>query len=630
MDSTQLKLYHFNISTGIETEIDIDPSNSSGDNKSRDHIIQSVWHDRDNSIIYGVDCDNDGNADDYDVWKLDYSISQTSPTITEIGSSIGADNNTVYAYDIFMIGTDVFVVNYETQIGIGYLIVREVDSAPFTEEDTQSMVGYPDPAPGIWYMGLIIGNTYHSFWGLQGDANGIYGFNYDDSITTISIESNITNYVVETDNQFLGIAYDNNNLLYFVAEKTADNLTYLISYSISGDSYSILGRYDIALMSERNNDSSASLPFNTEKGFHVSKDKIYQIPSSYTGRLNWISNYDFEDTIKAITDHFVIDDSGNVYEMQDLIGSVFRTEIIHARQDYSTMKMKYNSDNITIVPQMFIQIIGSHTVDGSTSSNQVIFEGIAQNPTEGRIRFVLVVNQASEIDKVKAKGSKSGRTDQIISDINDDGAPNGPSYVQDGTLTAGTAMGDQEVDGKKLRTLYDDYAENDAFTWSLRPQGQLDYNNGSIDSGADLRFDGSTYTDIITKLMAWKVAKKNQIIVNGAIDPSDGDPFTGQWDDEEDQQASGINSITIEDASLNSDALCQSKADTLGASETEITRVKFKYRKTTYGLIQPGQTITFLFDVSNYITISEAQFIVDYVNYELISETGYMMISSAV
>lgn len=139
--TTEVELYHYNVSTGVETQIDIDPSNSSGDNKSRDHKIQALWHDKTNSIIWGLDCDNDGTADDFDVWKLDYSSSKTAPTVTEVGTSTGADANSVYAHDIFKIGSDTFVINIEERSSDLYTVVWDVDVSPFVEKDSIPNVG---------------------------------------------------------------------------------------------------------------------------------------------------------------------------------------------------------------------------------------------------------------------------------------------------------------------------------------------------------------------------------------------------------------------------------------------------------------------------------------------------------
>ena len=116
--------------------------------------------------------------------------------------------------------------------------------------------------------------------------------------------------------------------------------------------------------------------------------------------------------------------------------------------------------------------------------------------------------------------------------------------------------------------------------------------------------------------------------MNGSINPITGEPYTGKWDDQEDQTLNGVNGHTTEDSQLNTDALCQTKADNMGGNESVRTRVQFKFRKTTYGLIQVGQTITFLYDITNYITIPSAQYILDKFIMNIKTEVGYAEISS--
>ena len=129
------KIYHLNTTTNTLTQLDVDPSDSSGDNKSRDHKVQAFWHDRANKVIWGCDCDNDGTADDFDVWKLDYSVSELTPTVTEVDTSVGADINSVYALDIYIWSGDTYVRNIETRnAGANtYIITWDVDTAPFVE-----------------------------------------------------------------------------------------------------------------------------------------------------------------------------------------------------------------------------------------------------------------------------------------------------------------------------------------------------------------------------------------------------------------------------------------------------------------------------------------------------------------
>ncbi|KKL27654.1 hypothetical protein LCGC14_2382990, partial [marine sediment metagenome] len=54
---------------------------------------------------------------------------------------------------------------------------------------------------------------------------------------------------------------------------------------------------------------------------------------------------------------------GKIYEMIDLIGSILEGLLFTSRNYFPSLEMRFNSDNITIVPQMFIQIIGTYTAD---------------------------------------------------------------------------------------------------------------------------------------------------------------------------------------------------------------------------------------------------------------------------
>jgi hypothetical protein len=617
--TTQIELYHFNVSTGVETQIDIDPSNTSGDGKSRDHKIQSLWHDQANEIIYGVDCANPGN--DFDVWSLDYSGSKTAPSVTEIGTSSAPDVGTVYASDIFMIGSNVYVIDAETRTNGGtvpYWVIWDVDTAPFTEQDTLTR-GDEGTQAGF---GVVIGNKYYT---LNDGLLFIELIIYDHDTTTLSRSATLTDYeMTGTENQW-GMAYDGSNILYLIGEYAGgDSNNYLIAYSISGDSFTVGGQLDVSIMLDRNVHGTTP-PFTLEKAFPLTGDFVYQIPSGYIGNLHLISAYDFTDDIVAITDNFIIDDSGNIYNWTNQIASILIGMIYHRVRDYPTMDISFDSNNITILPNQFIQIIGPYQADGSTSANSIQFEGVALRPTKGVIQHVQLINEGSEMDKVTPNGSKSGRSDQIISDINDD-TSNNPNYIRDGTLSNGGAMGTIILGGSKsYRKVVNGFADFDKFEWELRPNGQIDYNNGSVDSGADIRYDGSGNLDTILQLNAWDVIKYNKIIVRGAINPSTNAPYEGSWDDLADQQLNNINPLEIDDASLNTNALCTTKATSIGERESiDRVEVNFKYRKTTYGFIQPGQTFTFKYVVSGYISITEAQYFINGIAYDFKNEIGYI------
>jgi len=128
-DNTK-QLWKYDIATHTDAQIDIDPTNASPDSKSRLHIIQSLYYDSTTNRLYGVDCDNDGTADAFYVWY----ISTLTDVCTEIGTSAGGAANSYYGNDIFKIGSDMLVSNYEYRFPSWYLVVWDVDASPFVKK----------------------------------------------------------------------------------------------------------------------------------------------------------------------------------------------------------------------------------------------------------------------------------------------------------------------------------------------------------------------------------------------------------------------------------------------------------------------------------------------------------------
>jgi len=622
--TTQIELYLFTISTGVEVQIDIDPSNSSGDQKSRDHKIQALWHDKTNSIIYGVDCDNDGTADDYDVWKLDYTSSKNTPSVTEIGTLSGADANTVYINDIFMISTNVYVVSSYKISGINYLVCHDVDTAPFTLKDTFTPVSGVTAEKG-WQGVVVDDNIFYYVYYSPDDSLGKV-CKYTASTTTITEFINASCDDLPSDHQ-RGIAYDEDDNLYLISRYGDPAKNLLNRISITGDSTTRLSELDVALMLDRNVHGTTP-PFTLEKAFHMTLDRIFQIPPNYLGYLNMISTFDFDDTIVGITDHFVIDNSGNIYKMVDLFDEYAFTYAFldYWKEDYPRLELEYNSNKLSLTKNMFLQIIGILSKDGSSTPNSVIFEGVVDKVSGTRLQKALVINEGKEIDDAEPTGEFTGDTDGAISEI----ISSVFDYITEGTLQDGADLGTIIWKGnKKALKEINQLKDLDGYSWALQPQGALDYDDGSVDSGVDLLYETGVNTDPIWEVDTVPLSyKANQVIVIGALNSTTGVPYSDQWDDEADQQLFGIQSIVIIDAKLNSDALCLAKATAIGNRESaNPLSVQCKFRKISAGVIYPHQTITFKY-ISEDVSISQAQYIVDGVGLDLITEECYLQIST--
>ncbi|KKM77940.1 hypothetical protein LCGC14_1364910, partial [marine sediment metagenome] len=300
--------------------------------------------------LWLVCCDNPD-----DEFTVLYIELDNSNNVVDVGDSAGADAGSVFVIGLFTIGSDVHVFNMEARSLTDMWVVWDVDTAPFVEKDTNNSASAANANTSR--ITVIGTKTYHH------DYEQNIVINYESATTTISfISSTIQDAEVPVDKNLVALAYDGDDILYLTAKDTNDSLNYLYSFSVTDETYTKLGAFDIALMSD-DNVRGTTPPFNLEKGFHISEDKIYQIPLTYNGKLNLISVFDFTGTIKSITDHYIIDSGGKIYEMIDLIGSILEGLIYYSRNYYPYLEMKFNSDNLTIVPQMFIQIIGTYTAD---------------------------------------------------------------------------------------------------------------------------------------------------------------------------------------------------------------------------------------------------------------------------
>jgi hypothetical protein len=382
--TTQLKVYHFDTDTGTETQLDVDPSDSSGDNKSRDHKIQSLWHDRDNQIIWGVDCDNDGTADDFDVWKLDYSASETSPTVTEVGSSAGADANTVYAHDIFKIGANMYVSNTEERAAVKKWVVWDVDVAPFVEQDNTGI-----GAVGLWFsFGVVVGDDYWVCFDSQ-PVDTVYILKFDSIVPDLANKETIIDYSQASEKNLLGMAYDGVDTIYFICEKDADSKNYLMTYTISTNTIADTGNeYNVSLMLDRNCKGTSSSPWEFEKAFHLTNSYIYQFR---TGKEYLLKIQDLGltggATIKAITDKYLIDSNKNVYECSDSLDNLTRCIGKYAIASPPRLQLEYDEEASTDQIFELYQDAGSGTYTKLFMGNVGV---PAYNTKTGKFTFNMV------------------------------------------------------------------------------------------------------------------------------------------------------------------------------------------------------------------------------------------------
>lgn len=281
--------------------------------------IQAGWLDTDD--LWLVTCDNDGTAD---LFTVLYVQLDNSNTITDVGDSAGADANSVYVYDIFKIGTDFFVLDKELIGGLNKIVVWEVDTAPFTLEDDFQGADCAATLGPMTFVAVVGTIAYFNI-----DFTGcpqVTMMKYDDSITTITEFADLAAYSHPSRSQ-QSMAYDGSNIIFFVSNKDADGLDYLVEYSISGNSYSVKSVYDIVFQLDRNN--SGNVPNELEKAFSTdSVETIYEIKPRRGGILILQNMASITDAVFiAMTDNFLMNNDGDMFEWTEVSSKVERIRI---------------------------------------------------------------------------------------------------------------------------------------------------------------------------------------------------------------------------------------------------------------------------------------------------------------
>lgn len=476
-------------------------------------------------------------------------------------------------------------------------------------------------------IGVISGRTYSaSFTIVNGTkvyflfqwSNGnpiVYQYNFSGNTFTALEDCGSSKTIFNLIDNQRGLSYDGSDLLYFIIEDTGDNKKYLHSYSLSGDTVVKGGEYNVSLMLDRNAWSAI------EKAFHLTNREVYQIGSS-RHYLNYISNLKelvADGTIIGISNNYLfLERSSNdveIYEFTE-INSIINVDFTHEIMKWSEGTLGVNRDDITIEKGMFMQIEGKYTSAGS-SSDEVIFEGIVVDFDGERLQKVWLESPAKkELKNIKPRGDFSGRSDEIMTEL----ISTYCKYIIKGVFSTGTAMGTVTYAGdKSLWTILNELALFEKWIWYLAPQGQLYFNNGTIDSLVNL-----SETDKVWNVKSGNIREPfNYFYIKGAI--VSGVQLYKEIqaaDDLESQQLHGFNPFEETYASFNTQTILDQLASNIKARLKEVPlAVEHWYYDTSLGMIQVGETLTFVYNTTE-VNISSDQFLINRVFFKAKQNSG--------
>lgn len=413
------------------------------------------------------------------------------------------------------------------------------------------------------------------------------------------------------------ITYDGNDVLSFIVQDSGDSKFYLWTYSITDDIIAKHGEYNVALMLDRNTASGI-----LEKAFSITAGdyRIYQLHEILSHQLHLIYKVDSDADIIAITDNFLMNDDGDMFEYIDNSEHIFELDMDLGYMRIPTAFM-IAVDNFKITPGMFIRVEDMFTTEG-VSAAQTIFEGYVEPFVEQKFQEVILRSPANELLKLIPEGDYSGRTDEIMTNLLIDYT----KYVTKGTFSAGTELGQIHFNGdKSLFQIFNEFSLTDGFIWYLTPTGQLNYNNGTIDSTIDI-----AETDRVVQVVKRRGQKAiNEVKIKGTIAAEDQVQGDGAQN-LPDQQINGPNPYDRTISHLNTNALCTTTETAILIRWGSVPIiVEFLHHDVTIGVIQAGETITFQFDKVDP-NVPSGQFIIKDIMYNARSDIPIYTISDVI
>lgn len=456
------------------------------------------------------------------------------------------------------------------------------------------------------YTVIISDKAYVIYQYITGDCK-IYVKDLDDTTNPSLLETFTTGLIIPYLENQRGVAVSNDNdTLYFVLKDTSDNKTYLCSYVISTDTFTKLSEYNIALMLDRNTNSSGNEAFDREKGFGLTVGTnslmVYQIPLTYTGEL-WkiadLTNAGINTgTIVAVTDTylFIKETDGNIeiWEFKNIVNAGIQPELDWSIRNYPIMKLTYITSLLQLEENMVLYLRATFKGD----SNKIIFIGRVKqpedlNPNARYSKYVEVISLAqSDLEEQYPSASYSGRTDEQMEDIRAAYC----NYIRSGSLDSdGEALGSITYrGGQKIKSIYNDYGAGDNKIWYLTPLLTLQYNDGDVDSNVDYAQSDGNKVGEVEK--SFRALIYNEISVFGAFVSGTQVTSSTPAINQVSQQAYGPVPKSITIPWLDTSGLCDTWASALlTLLSNSNTFIVFSVTDSTNGLLQVGETITFEF-----------------------------------
>ena len=341
---------------------------------SKTNPIISAYYDRANSKLYYLTLKTVANYDLY-AWYID--------TSTYVETSLGRVDDDVEVW------ADIYVRNNEVEVIFADILTF---NARRWNDPNWDIIDNHNPSMGGNILNLshtvVIGTIAY----LYGDVTDFMCFFKFDGTTIFELDD-IADYSYAGDNQS-STSYDDVNIIYSIMTKDADGKQYLMRYSITGDSLTVSSEHNIILMLDRNTASGVK-----EKAFHLTEYRIYQLQEN-SFQLHLIAEPDSDAIFIAITDNFLMNNDGDMFERDNALANIESTIINHPIMEAPRAKIKLLKSAFLIKNGITLIINDNYTSQSDTNL-AIVFEGRVVDFDDKLLQTVWLESQAlKELDKI--------------------------------------------------------------------------------------------------------------------------------------------------------------------------------------------------------------------------------------
>lgn len=284
-----------------------------------------------------------------------YFDTEDSDNKIDMDQFSSGDAGTYTILALFGSNNKIFAIHYEERAGTETFAISQVDVDPIVEMRNEAQGGAG--ALVRWTLPIVVASEECWFFA-ETDAPEQFAYLWQEGLPAfLDVGDLPAGYTLHTGYTRTGIAKVDSGYAetYLILTKTATGAEYLYKFDTVLYDFAEQGLFDLLIQHDYLSQSTLQ-----EKAFHTSLYKIYQFQKN-TQQLYLISVVDTDAVIIAITDNFLINDDGDMFEYTDMIYKLTDVEITHKIMDIPRAKAMTKLDDLSFEEGMIMRFYHNYT-----------------------------------------------------------------------------------------------------------------------------------------------------------------------------------------------------------------------------------------------------------------------------